>query len=115
MVRALPVIPDRPKTRGDCEGGERPCPWMGCRYHLWPDTLGHSNRVNQPPELEDMAETCALDVAARGPQTLEVIGELTGVVRERVRQIEDRALRKLLRQCRIRGIDLSWIVGAGPK
>jgi len=25
---------DRPKTRGECEGQPRPCPWVGCRYHL---------------------------------------------------------------------------------
>jgi Sigma-70, region 4 len=101
----------RPKTRGDCENGPRPCPWICCRYHLWPDTLGHTNRVAQPPLLEDMAETCALDVAAKGPQRLETIGNLTGVVRERVRQIEERALNKLLRACKREGIEPHSILG----
>src|ERR1700691_5947040 len=24
----------RPRTRGDCIGGSRPCPWIACRYSL---------------------------------------------------------------------------------
>lgn len=23
----------RPRTRGDCQGEARPCPWVGCRHH----------------------------------------------------------------------------------
>src|ERR1019366_2346037 len=26
---------ERPKTRGDCVDGPRPCPWAGCRQHLY--------------------------------------------------------------------------------
>lgn len=26
--------PDAPRTRGDCIDGPRPCPWVGCEYHL---------------------------------------------------------------------------------
>lgn len=25
---------DRPRTRGECANGPRPCPWVSCRYHL---------------------------------------------------------------------------------
>jgi DNA-directed RNA polymerase sigma subunit (sigma70/sigma32) len=39
----------------------------------------------EPWELE---ETCALDVAERGGETLERIGELINLTRERVRQLE---------------------------
>jgi len=28
------VTDRRPKTRADCIDGPRPCPWLGCRYHL---------------------------------------------------------------------------------
>jgi hypothetical protein len=63
-------------TRGDCEGGPRPCPHQTCRYHL---------EVGLP-------ESCCLDVADRGSQTLEQVGEILGITRERVRQIEERAL-----------------------
>ena len=45
--------------------------------------------------LEGMGETCALDVAERGPQTLHEIATILGVTRERVRQIETAALAKL--------------------
>ncbi|MFY3742456.1 sigma factor-like helix-turn-helix DNA-binding protein [Anaeromyxobacter sp. Red801] len=40
-------------------------------------------------------ETCALDVADRGPLTLDEVGKILGVTRERVRQIEVAALEKL--------------------
>ncbi len=32
-IRAMLRIP-RPRTRGDCLAEARPCPWVGCRYHL---------------------------------------------------------------------------------
>jgi DNA-directed RNA polymerase sigma subunit (sigma70/sigma32) len=42
-----------------------------------------------------MVESCALDVADRGDHTLNEGGEMLGVSRERVRQIEEQALHKL--------------------
>jgi hypothetical protein len=33
----LPLDFVRPQRRSDCEDGPRPCPWVGCRYHLWAD------------------------------------------------------------------------------
>jgi hypothetical protein len=47
--------------------------------------------------LPKLKETCVLDVAARGPITLEEIGELVQLTRERVRQVEEPALRKVRR------------------
>jgi hypothetical protein len=38
--------------------------------------------------------SCVLDEAERGPQTLEHIADVLGVTRERVRQIEAKALTK---------------------
>jgi hypothetical protein len=32
-LRALLAIP-RPRTRGECRNGERPCPWAACEHHL---------------------------------------------------------------------------------
>jgi DNA-directed RNA polymerase sigma subunit (sigma70/sigma32) len=46
-------------------------------------------------EPEDMIESCALDIADRGGTTLENVGEMTGLTRERIRQIETRALFRL--------------------
>lgn len=90
---------DRPRTRGDCYGGPRPCPWVGCKYNLYLDvTLTGSVKLNFPdlePHEMSPAGSCSLDVADGGGETLEVVGKLLNVVRERVRQIEDRALAKL--------------------
>jgi hypothetical protein len=87
----------RPRTRGHCTEGLRPCPFVACRHHLALDvTSAGGIQVNAPGgELEGMAETCALDVADRGGQTLEQVSEVLGVVRERVRQIEIEALARL--------------------
>lgn len=84
----LPVLAEvpegpAPEVRGDCLPGGinevRPCRWITCRYHL-----SHSEKAS-----------CALDVADEGGLTLEEVGELMGVTRERIRQIEEIALRKV--------------------
>lgn len=88
--------PARPRVRGDCEGTQRPCPWVGCSEHLYLEPGARSIKFNFPQlELEDLAETCALDVADRGGVTLEEAGKLLQLTRERVRQIEVGALSKL--------------------
>lgn len=95
----LPVLPDRPRTRGDCAGGSRPCPWVGCRYHLAIEVHLRTGKVRARPEAEDdlscLPETCSLDVADRGPNKLDTVALAMGVTRERARQIEERALGKL--------------------
>lgn len=79
-------MPDgRPRTRGDCVDGPRPCPWTDCRYHL----------AEPRRRLAGMVETCALDVAEKGGLTLDEVGALLGVTRERARQIEAQAREKL--------------------
>ena len=90
---------DRPQVRGDCEGGERPCPYAACKYHLAYDVSPAGMlKANFPGvEIEDMAETCALDVADDGPQRLETIGQLMNLTRERVRQLEGKASFRLRR------------------
>lgn len=111
----------RPQTRADCIDGPRPCPYVGCRHHIYADVSevgsihapGH--RVLAEPQykhgadeveawLESVsdavaaaAETCVLDVADRGSVTLEVTGHLLGYTRERARQVEQTALRKARR------------------
>jgi Sigma-70, region 4 len=75
-----------PKTRGDCLAGgsneARPCRWVSCKWYL-------------PRMSWDAKVTCALDVADLGGSTLEEVGGFLGITRERVRQIEERTLRKL--------------------
>jgi hypothetical protein len=68
----------------------RPCPFFSCRYHIWPDI---KLRAGKLPE-----ESCALDVADEGVHTLEEVGNIFGLTRERVRQILASALSKLRRR-----------------
>lgn len=92
-----------PKTRGECADGARPCPWARCRFHLVLDVAKNGSlKLNFPEIAEEgnfdaLEDTCALDVADRGPLTLDEVAFKTNVVRERVRQIEDRASRALRR------------------
>lgn len=87
----------RPSTRADCEKGERPCPFLSCRFHLYLDvTPAGGITLNFPDkELHELAETCALDVADRGGIILAEVGSLMNVTRERVRQIEAKAAARL--------------------
>lgn len=89
-----PPTASRPRTRGDCADGPRPCPWVGCRHHLAIEVgAGGSLKLNFPDlEVHEMGETCSLDVADRGAVTLHEAGVHVGLTRERVRQIENSAL-----------------------
>ena len=91
--------PSRPKTRGDCKDGLRPCPWVGCRYHLALWISGpHDSLVIAHPDTPpwEMEHSCALDIAELGGLTLFDIGNLLSVGKERVRQMEQSALTKIL-------------------
>lgn len=95
---------DRPTVRGECEAGgwseARPCPYVGCRHNLAldVDTSGAVRAVVPTLDLEALPDTCALDVAEAHPHglTLDEVSQRLGLTRERVRQIEDRALAKVL-------------------
>jgi hypothetical protein len=84
----------RPKTRGDCVGQPRPCPFVSCRHHLYLEVSGRGGiRINFPDtEVEDMEHSCSLDEAETGPMTLSEVSKRTGVTKERVRQVEELAL-----------------------
>ncbi|GAC1606276.1 MAG: hypothetical protein NVS4B10_20330 [Myxococcales bacterium] len=88
----------RPKTRADCVEGQRPCPYVSCKYNLYVDVNPRTGSVkmNFPDkELWEIKDTCALDVADRGGITLEDVGDIMNLTRERVRQLETRGLTKL--------------------
>ena len=90
----------RPATRGDCFRVPRPCPYVGCCYHLYLDVSPRTGSIKlnfpdlEPGELPP-ACSCALDVAERGAHTLEQVGDLLNVTRERARQLELIIFRKL--------------------
>jgi len=88
----------KPKTRSECVDMERPCPFVSCKYHLYVDVhpVRGSIKVNFTDlEVWEMTETCALDIADRGGITLEEVGEIMNLTRERVRQVETAGLGKL--------------------
>jgi len=93
-----PVEEDRPRTRAECSGGPRPCPWVACKHHLYLDINPRTGSIKiNFPDLEpwELPHTCALDVAEQGALTLEEIGVVTNLTRERVRQVEVRGLLQL--------------------
>ena len=88
----------RPKTRSQCLCMERPCLFVSCKHHLYLDVNPETGSIKLNfPDLEvwQLSETCALDVAARGGLTLEEVGEILNLTRERIRQVEATGLQKL--------------------
>ncbi len=89
---------ERPVMREDCQGGERPCPFVSCKHHLYLDVSARTGAIKLNfPDLEvwEMNETCALDIADRGGATLEEVGAIMNLTRERIRQVEVKGLAKL--------------------
>lgn len=88
----------RPKTRGECETADRPCPYVSCKHHLYldvdPDT--GSIKLNFPDiPVWEMEETCALDVTAKNGISLKEAGNLLNIHPNRAQQIETTALENL--------------------
>lgn len=101
---SLPVL-ERPKTRADCVDGPRPCPWASCKYNLAVLVRPSGGLTVISEDLEDIPDTCTLDVADRAAQgelvsraeVAKYIGKGT-VCRERVRQIEVAAIASFKRK-----------------
>jgi len=88
----------RPRTRAECADGARPCPFVSCKHHLFVDVSAKTGAIKLNfPDLDvwEMNESCALDVADRGGTTLEDVGAIMNLTRERIRQVEVKALAKL--------------------
>lgn len=88
------AAPKTPETRAECKNGERPCPYLRCKYQLGaPGAFG-----------------CALDETENEPtaplagekmhHSLDYIAGKLGCERERVRQIERSGLVTLRRRRR---------------
>ena len=99
---------ERPRTWGECleralGTASRPCGYLRCRYNLLLDVDGRTGSYKVTwPHLTGGAygdeygaypqHTCALRVAEQGGMTLDEIGSVMNLTRERVRQIETKAL-----------------------
>lgn len=113
---------NRPKTRGECVDGPRPCPWVSCRYnllvHTWksgtinllhggqlrmtrhgtPEDLAHDEiKIDAAIERwhDEGCESCALDVADRGETGFLEIGRMLDVTKEMARKIVEKALPRM--------------------
>lgn len=88
----------KPRTRAECKGGPRPCPFISCKHHLYVDVSPRTGAIKLNfPDLEvwELSESCALDIADHGGTTLEDVGAIMNLTRERIRQVEVKALAKL--------------------
>lgn len=111
----------RAKTRAECKDGFRPCPFVSCEHHLFLDVSAKTGAIKLnfpdigPDEMERLPESCALDVAERGGVTLEETGRVMNLTRERVRQVEVKALAKLLAEIEVRDLRDLGEQGTGSK
>ncbi len=93
-------LPQRPTTRAACADVPRPCPFVSCKHHLYLDVSARTGaiKLNFPDlEVDELPadSSCAIDVADRGGVTLENVGEIMNLTRERIRQIEVKAFARL--------------------
>jgi len=99
---------DRPTTRDECRGQARPCPYVGCKHHLYLDVNPRTGTITLNwPDLEpwELQHSCSLDIAEAGGITLEEVGERMNLTRERIRQIEVRGLLTLKHKLRDKNND----------
>jgi hypothetical protein len=92
-------VAERPRTRGDCVDGPRPCPWVSCKHHLYLEVTndGRIRYAFPDKEPEDLEHSCALDVADEGGVPLSTVADLVNMTRERVKEIEDEVFANVLR------------------
>ena len=96
-------------------GQGRPCYKLSCKNHMWWWWFSEQGRpINQGEKfhrmtdsevidfVEKLPETCEIDLFSRTRAhdniygaTLEIIAQATGVTRERVRQVEAKAIQKM--------------------
>ncbi len=90
-----------PVYRAQClqgDNADRPCAFVSCKYHLYLDVSERTGAIKLNfPDLEvwDLPESCSLDIADRGGITLEEVGTIMNLTRERIRQLETKGLAKL--------------------
>lgn len=104
--RSINRASPRPTTYGECltrglGTKDTPCPYVSCKHHLYLDVepATGSLHVNWPDtDPTELEETCSLHVAETTKVTLDQVGLLLGVTRERIRQIEALAIKRVRKQ-----------------
>lgn len=94
----------RPRARAECPppdpDGKRRCRFVSCAWHTYLSVNPKDGAIKLHfPDIEDpgeIPEPCGLDACERGGLTLEEVGTVFNVTRERVRQMEVKAIGKLL-------------------
>lgn len=95
---AKPTPRHLPVLREACLTGVRPCVYVSCPNNLYLDVNENNGSITYNfPGLEpgQMKVSCVLDVAREGGITLEETGSNLNLTRERIRQIESSAMKKL--------------------
>jgi hypothetical protein len=82
-------------TRGACRRLDGPCPHAVCRFNLTCERRDSRGAKPAQFHMPVVRESCALEAAEHGGMTLEEIALRLSLTRERVRQIELGALKKL--------------------
>src|SRR5512141_1439887 len=82
-------------TRGACRKLGGPCPHAVCRFNLTTERRDSRGAKSANLHLPVVHETCALEAAEHGGRTLEELAGRGALTRERVRQIDPGALKKL--------------------
>lgn len=73
------------------------------------------NYPEREPDELDPRFSCSLDVADRGAVTFEEVGVLLQLSRERIRQIEERALPRMQRRLRVQGFSFEDLTFEPPE
>lgn len=84
-------------TRGKCMGGVEPCDQLHCRFHVLSDKSERKAKALPLPRI-----ACALKLANLGGMTLEDVGRAMAITRERVRQVEAKAVANMTKKFRQR-------------
>lgn len=90
----------QPTRLSDCENHLNPCPWIRCADHMiwfnpstW-ESLKNKSSHYIANHINKMPVTCWHDYT-KTDHTLEECGKLFGITRERIRQIQDKALNRI--------------------
>lgn len=104
---------EKPRTRAECAEIPRPCVFVSCKYNLFLDVMRNkkgqvtsvveNKGVNCPSQVPP-GESCALDVAERGPKSMDDVGALLRLRRQRIEQLEKELLIKLREAAIKRGL-----------